>query len=100
MPPNTACLALACTPALSRTVLSGTPFQRALPIAPLAIWPPATLGVMKPLLLPEHWLTATISVAGNFLMSASDNFNGLSTLPLISTENVRGSMSSGMSARW
>ena len=43
---------------------------------------------------------ATISVAGNFLMSASDNFNGWSTVPLMSTENVSGSMSSGILARW
>ena len=54
MPPKVTCLAPACTPAMSSTVFSGTPRQRALPIAPLASWPPATRGVEKPRLLPEH----------------------------------------------
>ena len=42
----------------------------------------------NPRLLPEHWLTATISTAGILRISASDNFAGLSTFPLISTENL------------
>ena len=44
-------------PALSRTTLSATPFQRALPIAPLPNCPPATRGLTNPRLLPEHWFT-------------------------------------------
>ena len=85
---------------MSSTVLSGTPFQCALPIAPLPSCPPATRGSKKPRLLPEHWLTAVISTDGSFLMSASEMFMGLSTLPLISTENVPGSISRGTPARW
>ena len=41
--------------------LSGTPTQRALPMAPLASCPPVTRGLKKPRLLPKHWFTATIS---------------------------------------
>ena len=47
--------------ARASTSFSGTPTQRALPIAPLASWPPVTRGLKKPRLLPEHWLTATTS---------------------------------------
>ena len=75
---------------MSSTAFSGTPCQRALPIAPLPSWPPATRGVEKPRLLPEHWLTATSSTAFSFLMSFSDSFSGLSTLPLISSVNLSG----------
>ena len=51
--------------ARASTSLSGTPTQRALPIAPLANWPPVTRGLKKPRLLPEHWFTATISTGLN-----------------------------------
>src|ERR1700745_3054491 len=81
-PPNTACLAPCWTSALSSTALSGTPFQRALPIAPLPSWPPATRGSKNPRLLPEHWLIATSSTAGSFLISFRDNCSGRSTLAL------------------
>ncbi len=91
MPLKVTCLAPLCTPAIASTAFSGTPRQRALPIAPLASWPPATRGSRKPRLLPEHWLTATISVAFIFLMSFSDSLSGLSTLPLTSSVNLSGS---------
>ena len=83
-PLNTTCLAPLCTPACASTALSGTPRQRALPIAPLADWPPGTRGSEKPRLLPEHWLTATISTEAMRFRSASLSFTGLSTLPLMS----------------
>src|SRR5580692_8266910 len=41
-----------------------------------------------------------LSLADIKKMPASDSFVALSTLPLISTENASGSMSSGTSARW
>ena len=43
--------------------------------------------------------TATILTAGILLMAANESFRGLSTLPLIATENLSGSMLSGTSAR-
>ena len=92
MPLKVTCLAPCWTPAMSSTAFSGTPRQRALPIAPLPSWPPATRGLKKPRLLPEHWLTATISTALSFLMSFSDSFSGRSTLPLTSSVNLSGSM--------
>jgi len=46
--------AIVLLPSLSRTAFSGTPRQRALLIAPLPSWPPATRGLEKPRLLPEH----------------------------------------------
>src|SRR6185437_3030614 len=54
----------------------------------------AGLAAGEARLLPEHWLTATNSVDGRRLRSASLSFKGLSTLPLISTVQVSGSMSS------
>ncbi len=69
-------------------------------MAPFPNCPPATRGLKNPRLLPEHWLTATMSTAGIFLMSPSDSFMGLSTLPWIPTENASGSTFSGTSARW
>ena len=70
------------TPALSRTALSGTPFQRALPMAPLPNCPPATRGVTNPRLFPEHWFTATVSIASNCLSSCSESFVRLVDLAL------------------
>jgi hypothetical protein len=54
MPLKVSCFAPACTPAMSSTAFSGTPRQRAQPMAPLADWPPAPRGLEKPRLLPEH----------------------------------------------
>ena len=51
--------------ARASTSFSGTPTQRALPIAPLASCPPVTRGVNSARLLPEHWLTATTSTGLN-----------------------------------
>src|SRR5204863_296012 len=79
MPLKVTCLAPACTPAMSSTAFSGTPRQRALPIAPLPNCPPATRGSKNPRLLPEHWLTATSSTAFSLRRSFSDNFSGRST---------------------
>jgi hypothetical protein len=71
-----------------------------LPIAPLPDWPPGTRGLEKPRELPEHWFTATSSIEGMRLRSASLSFSGLFTLPLTSTVQVSGSMSlNGMLAR-
>src|ERR1700704_1549073 len=81
-PPNVTWRASFRTPARSRTALSDTPFQRALPIAPLPSCPPATRGSKKPRLLPEHWLTATISTDGMRLSSANDSFSGFVDLAL------------------
>src|SRR5213082_211970 len=41
-PLKVTCLASFCTPARSSTAFSEAPRQRALPMAPLASWPPAT----------------------------------------------------------
>ena len=46
--------ALAFSSARARTSLSGTPSQRALPIAPLYSCPPVTRGENSPRPLPEH----------------------------------------------
>ena len=63
---------------------SGTPFQRALPMAPFASWPPATRGSTNPRLLPEHWLTATISIGSKLVFKSwSERESGVSTLPPI-----------------
>ncbi len=100
MPSNLTCLAPACTPAFSRTVLSGTPRHFALPIAPLASWPPATRGVNSPRLLPEHWLTATYSIESSFLRSATLSVSGVLTLPFTLIVKVSTSISVGTPARW
>lgn len=51
-------------------------------MAPLANWAPNTRGVAKPRLLPEHWFTATTSIAGALaLMSANDSESGVRTAP-------------------
>ncbi len=42
-------------------------------------------GSKKPRELPEHWLTATISVVGMAFKSASESEISLSTCPLIAT---------------
>ncbi len=100
-PLNVTCFALAPTPALSRTRASGTPTQRALPIAPFASCAPKTRGDEKPRLLPEHWLTATSSTVGNMsLTSASDSDSGFETTPLTVSRYVARSTDSGMFARW
>ena len=85
-PLNTTCLASFCTPARASTAFSGTPRQRALPIAPLPSWPPGTRGSEKPRLLPEHWFTATTSTEAMRFSAESESLIGLSTLPLMSIE--------------
>jgi hypothetical protein len=88
--------------ARASTSFSGTPSQRALPIAPLASCPPVTRGVNSPRLLPEHWLTATTSTGLNCVRrSAIVSSNGFPTaLPPILTTCLSASIEVGMPALW
>ena len=77
-PLNVTCRAVFLSSARASTSFSGTPTQRALPIAPLVSCPPVTRGEKRPRLLPEHWLTATYSIGLNWVRSsAAVNWNGL-----------------------
>ncbi|MNT15028.1 hypothetical protein D3C72_1500600 [compost metagenome] len=101
MPLKVTTLAPALMPACSSTLRSGTPVQRALPIAPLASCAPNTRGSLKPRLLPEHWFTATTSTgSASFLSSSSDSRNGLPTWPPTLSRYVFRSTDSGILARW
>ena len=99
-PSKVTCLAEFVTWARARMSFSGTPVQRALPIAPLADWPPVTRGSKKPRLLPEHWFTATISTGLNCdFRSASVSVSGMpAALPPTLMTCVSASMDVGMPA--
>ncbi len=100
-PSKVTCFAPAPTPAFSSTLRSGTPVQRALPIAPFASCAPNTRDDEKPRLLPEHWLTSTSSTGSAIAFSsASDKLSGVPTAPFTLSRYVARSTASGMFARW
>ena len=94
------CFAVFFNSARASTSFSGTPTQRALPIAPLVSCPPVTRGEKRPRLLPEHWLTATYSIGLNWERSSGMvSSNGLPTaLPPILMTCLSPSMEVGMPA--
>jgi hypothetical protein len=82
--------------------LSATPTHRALPIAPWVSWPPVTRGANRPRLLPEHWLTATISRGLNFERRSATESSSVFPAPLPPTRMtwLSPSMVLGMPALW